>query len=549
MKVRARRWLVLLIALAMVSASCGGSDDDDSDSDAQDDVSSVGISAPGDPVPEDADPNGLLRLVGLGFDTSGNIKWDATAITTGFNFPSNFHPLVFGALMRTEQNGIKAHPWLAESVDFPDDFTVKIKLRPNLKFTDGTPLTTANFKTSMDKMLARGEQIVTNSNDTKSITAVTVESPTEMTLKLKDPLARNLSNALAGGFGWAYHPSAGTPEFERNPIGAGPFLYKSFEPASKLVLTKSPSFFDQNLVKYKDLELLYITGTEATLNALRTHAIDAGSLTLDQESAAEASGLSVGEIKDGAPIMGQLCMSKPGLDDKRVRQALNYALDREALNELVLNGKGTAQTALQAESAPDHHEESQGHWTYDPDKAKALLKEYGKPVTIDAIVSGAANAAGSLPLRVTEVVQQQYKDVGITVNIVTSTDFIRDWFVGKDADAIAGIYFSSLPLEFGVQTLHAYHNGATRGTICHFEDQQLSTWTNEMLPMVANSEETKEAWAEVEPYMLDEAYWVSALFDVRPYAWDDNKIGRVNGYEPHVVTVATWSPLELYIKK
>jgi peptide/nickel transport system substrate-binding protein len=113
----------------------------------------------------------------------------------------------------------------------------------------------------------------------------------------------------------------------------------------------------------------------------------------------------------------RLNVSRPPLDNKLVRQALNFAIDREAVIAVAFGGEGESMTVgLFPQDSPWHQEELDPYWTYDPDKAQELLAEAGvdpSGVTLDFAV-----ATISVHSDTGQVVAQQLEDLGFTVNII-----------------------------------------------------------------------------------------------------------------------------------
>ena len=172
-----------------------------------------------------------------------------------------------------------------------------------------------------------------------------MNSPTKLTIELKTPIAGQFYNLLANGETFVVSPTAvqsGTPLNEK-PVGAGPFTLESYTPERSAKFVKNPNYFQAKKIKVGGVELKQVAGTDpqATVNALLDHQVDAtsASLALDQVPPLEAGGFTiVSQPSDSSLILGPLCKSKPPFDNLKVRQALNYAIDRDEINDLIYQG-------------------------------------------------------------------------------------------------------------------------------------------------------------------------------------------------------------------
>src|SRR5262249_15287174 len=130
------------------------------------------------------------------------------------------------------------------------------------------------------------------------------------------------------------------------------------------------------------------------------------------------------DIGDNVMLHGAVCKNRPPFDDVRVRQALNYAMDRDALNKAVYNNLGAPMWGFWKEGAQYYDPAVKDYYKYDPNKAKQLLAAAGQSnLTFDSYFTPGVSD------RAAEVFQAQLAQIGVTMNIkpLTSTgDFFPD---------------------------------------------------------------------------------------------------------------------------
>jgi peptide/nickel transport system substrate-binding protein len=368
-----------LVGVLIGTAACGGGDDD-SNSSAQSGTDDD-ISAQGDPV------DGGSITVGLEAETNSWLPGEAT-----FGPGTTVAYAIYDPLMKRTADG-EIKPYLAESMEGNEDFTVwTLTLRPDVQFHDGTDLDAQALKTIWDEYLT-------------APTAVTADALSEVTsLDVVDDLTvrYNLaaSNAafpdiLTGSPGWPFSPTAAEKFGEdagANPVGTGPFTFVSWQRDSRLVVEKNENYWQEGLPHLDGITFRPIPDEDTRLASLQSGDLDAMQ-SLTQSTIVRARELDgfdnymyLGNSSGGSLIN----TTRPPFDDVRVRQALAYALDQDALIE-ILGGTGISPAATQyfSPDSPFYSEDAAEAWpAHDPEKAQELYDEYiddpsrsdGKPV-------------------------------------------------------------------------------------------------------------------------------------------------------------------------
>ena len=310
-----------------------------------------------------------------------------------------------------------------------------VELKPGIKFSDGTALDADAVKFSIERTIA-ANNVGSVRAELNEVESITVDSPTKLTIKLKTPIAGQFYNLLANGETYVVSPTAaqsGTP-LDEKPVGAGPFVLESYTPESKAVFKKNPTYFEKDKIKLKGVELIQTTSAgidpQATPNSLLdgiTNAAQMQGLTGTEQL--ESGGIKL-DVKpsDTTAIYTALCKSKPPFDNLKVRQAINYAVDRDQINQLLYQGTSQPMWADWTTSSAYFNKKLDGYYAYNPKKAKKLLKEAGvENLTFDLISNSTPDTT-----RLGEIIKEQMAESGITVNLTNTTNIVQDFFTDAE---------------------------------------------------------------------------------------------------------------------
>lgn len=330
---------------------------------------------------------------------------------------------------------LKAEPGLAKSWDYPDPQTLVFTLQPNVKFQDGTPLDAAAVKFNIDR--ARTLPTSTVKQDLTSITSVDATAPDTVTLHLSQPDS-SLPLIFADRAGMMASPTAVQAEgdaFGANPVGAGPFKFVSFAPGDKLVMTKNTDYWEPGKPYLDNLTIKYIANGQTGNNALVGNQVDfVNNVSLQLASSLKAkSGITV---VSAPSISLQACyfnFTKAPFNNLKARQALAYAIDKDALNKALNFGQGGEAASQLFPSEHWAYEKGlKDPYKYDPKKAKKLWDDAGLAnYTIDA---QGYNAPGQQ--RKLEIIQEQLKKAGIKMSVAIKDVSAAndDFYVGFKPD-------------------------------------------------------------------------------------------------------------------
>ena len=279
--------------------------------------------------------------------------------------------LLFDSLLHKEADGSLV-PSLATGATVVDPQTIKVELRPGVKFQDKTPLDAEAVKATI--LRNRDANSVAFPAQIKNVSSVDVDSPTSLTIHLDSPVAGAFYPLLGGLATMPVSPTAlakNDPDPISNPLGAGPFMVKEYEPEQRMLLTKNPNYWNAKKIKLGGVEYVQAPTGPPAITALRGDAVDVIGTDVTQAKALNSGGLKTASGSSGTSLLWfNLCKSHKPLDDVRVRQALNYALDRDALNSAVVDGQGQVAWSMVPPNNSLYDPTLEKHYAYNVDEGQ-----------------------------------------------------------------------------------------------------------------------------------------------------------------------------------
>lgn len=489
------------------------------------------------------DPNGVLvRAVDL--TANGGLGFDPATMSTGefaFTYP------VTNSFLKQDANG-DFQPDLAEKVEMVDSSTIRVVLRPDLKFSDGEVLDAQAAVNSIKRTQEAKPAGLRMQDGLAIIKSMDVVSPTEFTINLSEPKAGIFYKLLADAETTPVSPKTiNTPgNHDRDVVTAGPFKIESYEPGVKVVLAKNELYWDAANVKLNKIEYRHTGNRAAAVNALRAGTVDfVSSSALLSHSDLEGLPPNLkGESRPlHAPWALTMCISeKNPLGNLKVRQALNYATDRDEVNKRLYGGDSEPAWGLVPKDSPVYAEDLVDVYRYDVEKAKQLLAEAGYP---DGFSVNVISTAGEAQ-RHQEIIQSQWQKVGVKVNIVPTTNLAEDWFLAKGTKGEISGYTIIRPMPDifpRVFTTDAFAN------VCHPEVPPVDECSKQMTAMDITSDEYKTRAKECQAVLIkDLAMGVMTVFPLQDIGYDADSIGNMT-YQTDPLT--QWQPdiTKIYIKK
>lgn len=334
---------------------------------------------------------------------------------------------IFEGLVRFKSGSLDIEPGLAESWEVsPDGLNYSFNLRKGVSFHDGTPFDAEAVKFSFERMLDPTHP----AHDTgpfplsfffSQIESIDVEGEHRVSFRLKEPFAPFLAN-LAYPTGFIVSPSAlegyRRVGFGRHPVGTGPFRFSEWQGNRFVRLEANPSWRGEK-PSLKNIYFRPVSDENARIASLlsgESHVV----VEVPPDLIAHFRADEAFEVleESGPHVWFLIFNTREGpLRDKRVRQAVNLAINKQALVDDLLQGTATIPNGPVAEAFGDSCDPALESWPYDPEEARRLIKEAGAEgakLTLLATESG----SGMLdPKNMAAAIQADLAAIGLEVEI------------------------------------------------------------------------------------------------------------------------------------
>ena len=456
---------------------------------------------------------------------------------------------MFGALVRVNDK-LEAVPDLAEKIDVsPDAKVYTFTLKKGITFTDGKPLTSQDVRftieRAVDKRAAtywRGRlldiQGATEYGDQQADKIAGLETPDDYTVKMTLRKPDSTWLLTLGDFsGLSILPEHVLKDvapdqlqkhpFSLNPnVSAGAFQFSQFQTDQYLEIKRNDSYTGGPKAKL-DRIFFKILAADAALAQMDRGELDLMIVpTSEMDRMKKNPNVTVVSVPSPSIDFIAVNMVKDYLQDKRVRQAMLYAIDRESIVKAIYQGE--AQVVNQTIIGPDWMGMPDlNMYKFDPNKSKQLLKDAGwdgSHALQLLYTPGTKERDAYLP-----IIQQQFKEVGITMEIVPAeaTEYTRRRNAGDfDLGQVGGGIFRQDPNVSGkyMETINWVPVGGNYG---HYTNTRL----DELFPQgrgTPDLAQRKKLYTEAATIMNDELPWV--------YLWSPNSIYAVSkklvGFKP-----------------
>ncbi len=385
-------------------------------------------------LPKGANPNGVLIY---GVDL--NNEFDNT-----FNPEQSFNPCGFAILSNIYASGLGITntaflPNVITSWSSTPD-TVTLHIRPGVVFSNGDPVDANAIKASL--LYSRQSPLLTTLS---AISTIDVIDPSTLVLNLSNPIPGDVVQAMYHSDGTIYDPSTISTD-AKAPIGAGPFVLKSYNVGSSIKLVANPKYFKKGQYLLGGVDFDQASNGPQIVTALESGAVDMATLEPNEVAAVKRQpnlAAVVGKSYDYVDL--QMRQNRAPFNNAKVRAALEYAVDRNALNKVVDNGLGEPAYQPFPSWSPGYNKAVGNKYTYQPAKAKALLKAAGFPKGVSftlTVPSGDPSFA-----QASQIIQEQAKAAGFHVSLqqVDPADLLVDVYIKGQGDAVLSEQLSNGP--------------------------------------------------------------------------------------------------------
>ncbi|WOV83551.1 ABC transporter substrate-binding protein [Sporosarcina jeotgali] len=405
--------LVMLLVLSTALAACGS---DDKEEGAEKD----GGKASG---------KEKTLVFGRGGDST---SLDPSRVTEGETFKVTVN--LFETLVNFGEQDTTIKPGLAKDWTTSDDgLTYTFNLEEGVKFHDGTDFNADAVVANFARWAAGDAEMFPyyssmfggfDGDEDAVIESVMAEDENTVVFTLKRPQAPFLKNLAMSMFAIS-SPEAfakGDDEYERNPVGTGPFKFVEWKPNDSITIEKNADYWQEGLPKLDKVVFRAIPDNAARLNALTSGEIDLAD-GINPADGAKIEGDSKLQLFE-RPSMNVgylgLTVTRPPFDKKEVRQAMNYAIDKQTIIDSFFEGRAESAKNPMPSSISGYNDEIE-EYAYDPEKAKELLKAAGLEDGFEMELWAMPVPRPYMPdgTKVAEVIQSNLADVGIKAKIVS----------------------------------------------------------------------------------------------------------------------------------
>lgn len=340
---------------------------------------------------------------------------------------------IFEGLVKPDKNG-NLIPAVASDYDISTDGLVyTFQLREGIKFHNEQIVTVQDVEYSIKRsagLLEVTDPSVIVDPALSNIKEINILDDSRIQLVLREP-----NTELIGYLTTAIIPKD-YKEQETKPIGTGPFIFDSYSPLENLVVVKNPNYMGESKPYLDKVTFKIVSNTDAAFMDLQSGTIDIFPYLTDAQAKQLSGSL---RIEEGHMNLVQalfLNNKAEPFTNLQVRQAMNYAIDKQAILDMVAGGKGSViGTNMFPNYAKYYLEELNDVYPYSPEKAKELLAEAGYGEGFTFAITVPSNY--QYHVDTAQVIVEQLKAVGITATIkqVEWATWLSDVYANRDYEA------------------------------------------------------------------------------------------------------------------
>lgn len=317
----------------------------------------------------------------------------------------------------TFDKDLKIKPLLAEKIEPNADGTEYVlTLKEGVKFHDGTDFNAEAVKVNLERVLDKSNALA-RYNQFSRIESVEVLDTHKVSIKLSEPFSAFV-NALAHPSAMMISPAAlekWGKDISLHPTGTGPFKFKEWKPSGTLSMEKFDGYWREGYPKIDSLTFKTVNDNNTRAAVLQTGEVDVA-YPLPYEQVKRLQENDKLELVSAPSIIARYIsmnvLHEP-FDDVRVRKAVNYAINNEALAKVAYSGHAFPSQGVVPQGVAYAHK--MDPWPYDPEKAKELLAEAGYADGFSTTLWSAYNDGTAA--KAIQFLQQQLAQVGIKASV------------------------------------------------------------------------------------------------------------------------------------
>jgi ABC-type transport system substrate-binding protein len=415
---------VVAVATAAVAAACSGSSGGSKSTGGATGATSAGATA-------GTNPNGTLKY---GYDFSAQFTNLDPGKSTGDCDAIVIAP-IFDTLIHKDLGG-NLQPGLASSWDTTvNPNTITLHLRPGVTFSDGEVFDANAVKAGMLHL-----QKDTSYSDLQDMTSADVIDPTTVRLNFKSTTPPSeFLYSMTGREGMIVAPNH-TADASTNPVGAGPMEFVSYSSGSSLQEKANPTYWGKQAIPWHlgGINFVQVTVGPPEVTALKAGAVDVVAIQPDDYNALKGNPAYGINVQNTTAYLQFQFRFTPPFDNVNVRKAVEYAINRGQINQVVQSGLGEVATQTFFKASPAYDASLASLYSYNPTMAHQLLVQSGLPlpIKIEMVIPG-GNIASMEDQGA--IIQQDLNAVGFNVSIkrILGNDIEAGYYLAGEGNAFA----------------------------------------------------------------------------------------------------------------
>ena len=315
-----------------------------------------------------------------------------------------------------------------------EPLVIEYKLKQGIKFSDGKPLTSEDAKFTFDTIMDKKNQIITRDGWDK---ISKFETPDEQTVRMtfSEPYApwRDLLSGSQAPIlpKHVYEGKDFNKALNNEIVGSGPFKLKEWNKGQSITLVKNDNYWDTP-ANMDGIDFRFIPDTNTLNTSLQSGEVQFINPPPDIGLIEKLQGFDGVNVKTAAgTVWEHLAFNLDKIDNIKLRQAMAYGINRKQVLEEILKGQVKPLESVLVPEQGEFYTPAWEKYTFDPAKAKQLAQEAkSEGASMDITLSTTSD--NNLRETLEQVVQQQLKDIGITVNIknTAAATFFGKWTPG-----------------------------------------------------------------------------------------------------------------------